>query len=108
MVTEIKRLCKINNISIKALEEKLHFGNGSIRRWDECSPSVDKVFALSQFFGVPIERLLGVETPAGAINSEETRLLSAWRQADEKTRRHVAIELEEYGFLYQAKEKNAI
>lgn len=108
MVTEIKRLCKINNISTKALEERLHFGNGSIRRWDECSPSVDKVFALSQFFGVPMEYFFGYEAPTAPINETETRLLSAWRQADEKTRKHVAVELEDYGFSYAAREKEAI
>lgn len=94
MVTEIKRLCKINNISIKALEERLHFGNGSIRRWDECSPSVDKVFALSQFFGVPMEYFFGVEAhaaPVDCLSADIARLDAHGRKLVEAI---VAVELE--------------
>lgn len=107
MVTEIKNLCQKQGMTIKSLEIAIGLPNGSIRRWDESSPAVDKVLRVSQFFGVSIESLLGV-APVAPASGEETRLLAAWRQADEKTRRHVAIELEDYGFLYHAKEKNAI
>lgn len=108
MVTRIKNLCLERGISFRQLEIETGLSNGSIRRWDDSAPSVDKALLVARYFGVSLEYLLGVEQPPASLNSEETRLLAAWRQADEKTRRHVSIELEDYGFLYHAKEKNAV
>lgn len=63
MVTKIKQLCKEHSMNIKQLEIALNLGNGSVRRWDERIPSVDRVLLVAQYFGVSIEYLLGVETP---------------------------------------------
>lgn len=46
---------------------------------------------------VTVERAVphtSIETPV------EAQLISAWRKADDKTRRKVAIDLEDYGFSY--------
>lgn len=50
-------------MTVKALERELGFANGSLRRWGDISPSVDKAQTVAQFFGVSIEYLLGVDTP---------------------------------------------
>ena len=34
------------------------------------------------------------------LTMDEVRLIFAWREADEKSRRKIAIELEDYGFSY--------
>lgn len=108
MVEIIKQLCDKRKTTIKALEEAVNLGNGTIRRWDKSSPSVDKLLRVAQYFGVSLDYLVGDEAPTAPINETETRLLSAWRQADEKARKHVAVELEDYGFSYTAREKEAV
>lgn len=42
--------------------------------------------------------------PYEVLSMEDVRLLFAWRAADDKTRRKVAIDLEDYGFKYFPKE----
>lgn len=108
MVEIIKQLCDKRKTTIKALEEAVNLGNGTIRRWDKSSPSVDKLLRVAQYFGVSLDYLVGGEAPTAPINETETSLLSAWRQADEKARKHVAIELEDYGFLYVVMGKEAV
>lgn len=61
MVTIIQQLCKAANTTISAVEVACNLSNASIRRWDKSSPSVDKVLAVANYFGVSIEYLLGVE-----------------------------------------------
>ena len=59
MVEEIKRLCKENGTSVKALERELSCGNGTIRRWDDSPPAFDKVVKVAAHLGVPVSRLTG-------------------------------------------------
>lgn len=59
MVDEIKKLCKDNGTSVKALERELGFGNGTIRRWDDSAPSFDKIQKVCEYFGCSISMLTG-------------------------------------------------
>lgn len=53
----VKKACYEKGISIKALEEKLDFPRSSICKWDVNTPGIDKVKAVADYFGVPIEYL---------------------------------------------------
>lgn len=55
MVRKIRELCSANNISIMALEKACGLGNGTIARWDNMRPSVDKIAAVARYFHKPIE-----------------------------------------------------
>nr|DAS41866.1 MAG TPA: repressor protein [Caudoviricetes sp.] len=55
----IKKLCESNSISIFSLEKKLGFGNGTISRWDNSSPTVANLKKVADYFGVTMEELLG-------------------------------------------------
>jgi phage repressor protein C with HTH and peptisase S24 domain len=68
MVTIIKKLCRDKNISFRQLEIELGLSNGSLRRWDENSPSVDKALLVARFFGVSLEYLCGIDTPAAPVD----------------------------------------
>lgn len=59
IVNIIKSLCAESNISIGELEKKLEFSQGLISRWDKNSPSIDKVLAVSDFFQVSVDYILG-------------------------------------------------
>lgn len=61
MVDEIRDLCKKHNTNVKVLEKELGFGNGTIRKWDEQSPSLERVLKVAKHFGVSISELTGEE-----------------------------------------------
>ena len=61
MVDKISMLCNERNISIGKLENILGFGNGTIWKWRKSSPSVDKLKAVADYFGVSIEYFLSDE-----------------------------------------------
>lgn len=65
MVEEIKKLCKENATTIKALERELGLGNGTIRRWDNSPPSIEKILKVAERFNCSVEDLTG----GGTINS---------------------------------------
>lgn len=56
----VQFLCKKNksNLPISHLEKELSLANGSIRRWNENSPSADKVQRVAKYFGVTTDFLL--------------------------------------------------
>lgn len=54
MLEKIAEKCAERKISISALERELGFGNGTIRNWKKGSPSVDKLKAVADYFGVDI------------------------------------------------------
>ena len=58
LVKNIRRLCQENDISIKKLEATLGIGNGIIARWETSAPSVTRVKAVADFFGVTVDELL--------------------------------------------------
>lgn len=48
-------------MSIRQLEEKLGYGNGTINRWRTSMPGIDKVQAVADQFNVSVDYLLGRE-----------------------------------------------
>ena len=58
ILKKIEELAKKQGISITFLEKKLSFGNGTIRSWDKCSPSIKKLKKVADYFGVSIEYFL--------------------------------------------------
>lgn len=54
----ILHLCKENGTTFAEVERELGFGKGTIRRWGEHSPSIDKVKAVADYFGVTVNDLL--------------------------------------------------
>lgn len=61
LLEKIKILCKEQHVSQRKLEIDLGFSNGSISKWDNNSPSIDKVSKVANYFGVSINYLLGRE-----------------------------------------------
>ena len=55
----VNELCKKKGISFRVLEKTLGFATSTISTWDEHRPSVDKVAAVADYFGVSIDYLLG-------------------------------------------------
>ena len=72
---KIKLLAKERKISIRKLEEDLDYGNGTIRRWEENSPGIDKVEKVADYFDVSTDYLLGrTEKESIKINNKPVDL----------------------------------
>lgn len=55
---KIKKLCEKKKISIYKLEKDLGFSESSICKWKTSKPSVEKIKAVADYFGVSIEYFL--------------------------------------------------
>lgn len=56
--TNVSNLCQRKGISIAKLERELGFGNSTIRGWVNSSPTVEKIKAVTDYFGVTVDELL--------------------------------------------------
>lgn len=75
MYDRIKSLAREHGFSIRSLEEKLGFGNGTIRRWQTQTPGIDKIQKVADYFDVSIDYLLGRnQTPKDATEKETKEL----------------------------------
>lgn len=58
IVDRIRYLCSVKGITVAELERRMNFGNGTVRRWGNSSPAVDKFYKVSKYFGITMEELL--------------------------------------------------
>lgn len=56
--TKVKEIAKSEGIPLYALEERAHIAKGSISKWDEISPSFDKVYRVAQILNVKADDLI--------------------------------------------------
>ncbi len=88
IVERIKNLCNTENITIKELERIIQISNGSIRHWNEKTPSVERVLLVADHFNVSLDWLVtGKES--GNLTSEEQLLVDHYRRADDRGRRNI-------------------
>lgn len=80
MVSLIKELCTKQKTNIKALERELGLGNGTIRRWDDSSPSYEKLQKVADYFGITVAELTGENENKPAL-LEENELTEMQRKA---------------------------
>ncbi|ENO0232306.1 helix-turn-helix transcriptional regulator [Listeria monocytogenes] len=59
IVVRIKNLANSKKITIAELERRLSIPNGTIRRWDNSVPGIDKIQKVADFFDVSVDYLLG-------------------------------------------------
>lgn len=88
IVERIKDLCIAENITIKELERIIQISNGSIRHWNEKTPSVERVLLVADHFNVSIDWLVtGKES--GNLTPEEQLLVDHYRRADNRGKRSI-------------------
>ena len=61
LLANIRELCRKNQITVNHLEKMTEMGTGTISRWNKASPSLDKVYAIAQFFRISIDKLVGYD-----------------------------------------------
>lgn len=69
--TNISNLCRDKGISIAKLERELGFGNSTVRGWANSSPTVEKLKAVADYFGVTVDDLLAEDgSQRGGVNAK--------------------------------------
>lgn len=69
----IKKLTDQKKMTIAELERKLDFGQGSISKWKNQSPSSERVGTVADFFNVTTDYLLGrTDKPNAYLNGGQT------------------------------------
>lgn len=58
LVENITALCKKNGITLTALERVVGFSNYTIAKWKTCSPRVENIKKVADYFGVSVDDLL--------------------------------------------------
>ena len=54
----IKQICSERGLSISNLEKEAGLSNGSIRKWNRSSPTVDNLIAVSRILGFTLDEML--------------------------------------------------
>ena len=67
--TNVSNLCKSHGISIAKLEKELNFGNATVRGWISSSPTIEKLKAVADYFGVTVDSLLSDDDTPKATKS---------------------------------------
>lgn len=86
ILDRIKQKCSENNKSISSLENESTLGHGTIRRWNDKIPSVDKVQIVANMLNVSIDWLVTGKEPE-ELTPEERNLVNLYRTADERGKR---------------------
>lgn len=55
---KIKELCRERGTSVAAVEKKAKLSNGTIRKWNKSSPTVDNLQAVAKVLKVGMEELV--------------------------------------------------
>ena len=76
----VKVLAKERNLDIKSVEQACGFGNGTISKWGNSTPKVDKLYQVALYFDMPLEYFLTGKRPVQ--DKMEEVLLDAYRTAD--------------------------
>ena len=87
LLDRIKELCKSRSITVTMLESKLSFPKNTIYQWKKRVPGTEKLKAVSDFFGVSIDYLLGrTDTPSPEgekLSEQEQKLLMRFRRGSQ-------------------------
>lgn len=72
LLTHIREICAARGTTIAKVEKAIGF-NKVIYNWDKYTPSIDKVAAVADYFGISIDELIG-RTPPSVSRSERAVL----------------------------------
>ncbi len=71
-ITErIKLLCDEKDTTFAAVERACDLSNGSIRRWEENKPAIDKLEKVADYFNVSVDYLLGRTNNPAPVLAED-------------------------------------
>lgn len=83
LLTRIKVLCAEHNTTLSSLEKALGFGNGTISKWDNATPSGDRLSKVADYFGISVDFLLGREKDEKTESEAIRKVKILTRRTDE-------------------------
>lgn len=105
---KIKELCSEREITVTQLTRDLGLGKGTIEKWKLRVPSVEKVSAVANYFGVSIDYLMGItniKKPADCLLKDD--MIISFQRAKERMSpedRERAMNILKAGFDYAFKD----
>lgn len=79
MWKNIRRLCTQRGVTVTQVEKDLGFSPGSMTKWRQSSPSIEKVIAVSNYFQVSLDEICGTKTDK---NDETVQNLISYTKQD--------------------------
>lgn len=55
---KVAKLCAERGLSIRALEQELKLGNGTIKGWERTNPRVDLLKRVCDYFGITLDEMM--------------------------------------------------
>lgn len=55
---KIKEICEKKGISVASIEKEAGLSNGTIRKWNKSSPTVDSLKAVANVLKIRVEKLI--------------------------------------------------
>lgn len=89
MVERILKLIQEKGLTANAVEKKLGFGNGAIRRFATNSPSIDKIIALSNLLNTSIDFIVFGHDAELHLSGKEELLLNGYRSMNEEGKEYI-------------------
>ena len=84
LLTHIREICAARGTTIAKVEKAIGF-NKVIYNWDKYTPSIDKVVAVADFFGLSVDELIGREVK-DQISLEDRRILAMFNELNQEGR----------------------
>ena len=82
LLNRIERLREENgNISINRLEKEAGLTRGSMSKWDDHTPSYEKLKKVADYFGFSVSELTGEQKETPALQSENGESIGPAKQA---------------------------
>ena len=110
IVDTIRTQAEKKNIPIARLERELGFNHGTIRRWDNSEPSIEKVVRVADYLGVSVDCLCGRDVDNEFIEKtvkeltkqspDEAMLCQVYRQIPEEYRADALYAMIEMKYKY--------
>ena len=82
MYNKIKILCKEKGTSVHAMEKELGFGGGTISRWKNSNPGLEKILKIANYLDVSVEFL--TDFKANKKNTRTERIYKKISHLDSK------------------------
>lgn len=97
LTDRIKDLAVPLGYSFASIEREAELGRGTIRKWDNNTPSADKLLKVAAILNTSMDYLMsGKFATCQVLSSEEQELLSLFRQLPEPKREYFKGKIEGY------------
>lgn len=81
LLTRVNEVCRAHGTTVAKVERAVGF-NKTIYNWNKYSPSIDKVAAVADYFGISVDELIGREVPA--LSAADRQILELIHQLNEE------------------------